>query len=432
MHSRELRYRTGFASFHLSPILMTYEETYKHLQKLYDPLAPVISVPGSDLAIYHEKFFSQWWEMLPGAKEYRCAEHDIVFQEDLEARQRTIAAPYPESLKHDDIEIVENKEFSYVVFRKADPRRSTGVILMFHGLNEHYWFKYLPWAKKLVELTGKAVVLFPIAFHMNRTPPAWSNSRSMNVVTTTRRAQSEAIMNSSFANAAISARLEMIPQRFFWSGAQTFDDVVRLVSGIRSGSNPLIAAGSSIDIFAYSIGSFLAEILLMANPDDLFTASRLFMFCGGPTLDRMSPSSKFILDSDATIAIYSFYSERLESELRHDRRIEHFFSEHPAGIMFKVMLSYQKNKEVREKRFRELQNQIYAIALKKDEVIPPSEVLNILKGDYRDIGVPVEVLDFPFPYDHITPFPLDQKNEWLVDEAFNSVFNKAASFFLTP
>ena len=78
--------------------------------------------------------------------------------------------------------------------------------------------------------------------------------------------------------------------------------------------------------------------------------------------------------------------------------------------------------------FRELQNQIYAVALKKDSVIPANEVLNTLKGDYRDIGIEVDVMDFPYPYTHINPFPEDSALEKVVDTNFNAVFEKAAAY----
>lgn len=144
----------------------------------------------------------------------------------------------------------------------------------------------------------------------------------------------------------------------------------------------------------------------------------------------MSPNSKFILDSDATIAFYAFYTERLEAELRLDPRIAHYFNDvHPTGRTFKMLLSYQKHKEEREQRFRELQNQIYAIPLKKDDVVPANEVINTLKGDYRDIEIPVDVMDFPFPYTHVNPFPIDPAIERLVDKSFNIVFEKAAAYF---
>ena len=281
---------------------------------------------------------------------------------------------YPEILNHADVDIHENKEFTYLLFKKVTPARAEGVILLFHGLNERNWDKYLPWAERLVEWTGKTVILFPIAFHMNRTPAEWGKARPMNVVAGVRRGHSPAIMNSTFANAAISARIESIPQRFFWSGLQTFGDIVSLISEIRNGLHLHIAPGATVDLFGYSIGSFLSEILIMANPKDYFQNSRLFLFCGGPTLDRMAPNSRFILDSDATIAIYSFFTERMETELQLDRRIAHYFSEaHPEGKVFKSMLSYQKNKEVREQLFRKLEKRLCAVALKKDDVVPAAK-----------------------------------------------------------
>ena len=406
---------------------MTYRELYVALKSLYNPSADTIHLPWENIEIQNCAFRSEHWMLLPGATTYSCHEHNMVFHEKLVSEACIQSHAYPETLKHADVDITENKDFKYLLFKKTIPARADGVILLFHGLNERSWDKYLPWAYKLVSDTGKAVVLFPIAFHMNRAPSEWGIARPMKEVSDKRRCHSPAVMNSSFANAAISARIEQIPQRFFWSGLQTFDDIISLISDIKRGTHPSIAPDANFDLFGYSIGSFLGEILLMANPKRYFEASRFFLFCGGPTLDRMFPNSKFILDSDATIAIYSFYTERLETELVLDRRIAHFFSEaHPTGIVFKTMLSYQKNKDAREKYFNEIHNRLRAIALKKDHVIPPSEVLNTLMGEYRDICNQVEVMDFPFPYTHVTPFPTDGVSEWLVDASFDEVFKKAA------
>ena len=409
---------------------MTYQNRYLRLQNIFDSAKPIINNTGSGIDIHNILFESDSRELLPGADFYSCKEHSTVFNEKLSLRNTDAFNSYPDILKNNDIDIIENREFRYTIFKKAGPEKARGIILLFHGLNEKYWDKYLPWAEKLVELTGKAVVLFPIAFHMNRVPAEWSDTRTMSTVAGIRRKNSPLIVNSTFANAAISARIEMIPQRFFWSGLQTFFDVVKLIKEIKNGQNPLIKSDSSIDLFSYSIGSFLSEILLMANPNNFFDVSKLFIFCGGPTLDRMAPNSKFILDSDATIAIYSFYTERLESELKNDKRMNHYFNErHPAGLYFRSMLSYQKNKDLREKRFREISSQIKAIALKKDTVIPANEVLNTLNGDYRDIPVKVDIFDFNYYYSHITPFPVNNDREEEVNNEFNKVFTLAGEFF---
>ncbi len=407
---------------------MTYKEKSKNLAEHFNLVDEIIEIPGGEVEIRNIKFSSDSWKLLPGANEYYCEKHNLKFIESNNSRDEITFQQYPEFLKHDDIHIQENNEFVYTIFRKVNDKKAGSVIFLFHGLNEKHWNKYLPWAEKLVEETGKTVILFPIAYHMNRSPQEWSNSRLMNNVTNLRRKHSPSIANSTFANAAISARIQMIPQRFFWSGLQTFYDVVKLVQQIKANENSMVEANASIDFFSYSIGSFLGEILMMTNPKDLFNDSRLFMFCGGPTLDRMSPNSKFILDSDATIAIYSFYTERLESELKMDKRIAHYFNgEHKSGSYFRSMLSYKKLKGLREKRFNELSNRIYAAALKNDEVIPPNEVVNTLKGDYRDIPVQVDILDFPYNYSHINLFPDDQ-DEVLVDKAFNKIFGTATEF----
>ena len=56
------------------------------------------------------------------------------------------------------------------------------------------------------------------------------------------------------------------------------------------------------------------------------------------------------------------------------------------------------------------------------------QVLNTLQGEYRDIRNPVKILDFPFPYTHVNPFPTDEALEEKVDTSFNEVFNTAAGF----
>jgi hypothetical protein len=388
-----------------------------------------MKIPGAAIEIRTLPFYSESWALLPGSETYSCSKHGVSFTEDLSVHKQPDAAQYPDVLKYDDRDIPENREFRYSVFMPASHEKAKSAIFLFHGLNEKYWQKYLPWAEALVERTGRAVVLFPIALHMNRAPMVWTDSRLMHEVTIHRKTSSPSITNSTFANAAISARLQMVPQRFFWSGLQTFYDISKLIGTIRKGEHPLISSDARIDLFAYSIGSFLSEILMMSNTKNYFDDSKLFMFCGGPTLDRMSPNSKFILDSDATIAIYSYYTERLESELKRDPRLAHYFTgAHGSGKYFKALLSYRKEKEFRENRFRELHDRIAALALNKDGVAPPNEVLNTLTGDSRNIPIHVDVQDFPYPYNHVTPFPSEEKYEMPVNECFQQVFNLASEF----
>lgn len=326
-----------------------------------------------------------------------------------------------------DCDVESNSRFRCTLMEPKG-RAATGVIVLLHGLNEKRWEKYLPWALRLLQQTGKAVLLFPIAFHMDRTPPAWSDPRRMAKVCAERRAAFPSIASSSLANAAMSSRLHMLPQRFFWSGLQSYEEIVALLRELRQGEVEGLPADASVDLFAYSIGGFLSQILFMADEEELFSASRLFLFCGGPTLDRMYPTSRYILDSEATIALYSFFNKHLENEFLRDPRLAHYFKGgHPAGRTFRSMLSYHKLREEREQRLRELAPRIRAAGLRKDGVIPPGEILNTLQGSFRDIPIPVDILDFPYDYSHVQPFPVLQPIEAEVEAAFSTVMNLAAS-----
>ncbi len=328
-----------------------------------------------------------------------------------------------------DTAVLENQAFPYHVFQTDSHRKSESMILLLHGFNEKNWNKYLPWAAKLLEITGKTVVLFPMAFHMNRAPAAWSDARLMRAVSNRRKEQFPEIMHSSLLNAAISTRLHGNPQRFILSGLQTFEDVRDFVVSCRNGEHPLFERNPTVDFMTYSIGGFLSEVLLLCNPDELFSESRLFMFCGGPVFNRISPVSKFILDSEANVRLYSFLVEHLESHLKHDAKLnEHLSDSSDSGVAFRSMLDYKKMADFREARFRRLGSRISAIALARDEVIAPYEVENTLNGRNRKIPIQVETMDFPYPYKHEDPFPALAGISKEVNTAFNEVFDTVGAF----
>lgn len=401
---------------------MTYLSAYRMLASLFDQSKDKIIVPGHNVEIINCRFHSKASNVLPGAKDYFCHEHNLRFAEPYTPPEPNDPL-YHELLNVPDCEIQSNTDYSYSIFKPKGTDRSHSVIFLYHGLNEKRWNKYLPWALHLVETTGKAVVLVPIAFHMNRTPSEWSDMHAMVRVSELRQQSFPAIAHSSFANAAISARLQESPQRFFWSGLQSYLDTVQLAREIKKNLHSHIAPDARIDFFAYSIGSFLSELILMIDPDQLFSNSKLFIFCGGPTMDRMYPGSKYIMDSEAVIALHAFLIEHLDNEFkRHPWLAHHFQAHHGVWNYFRAMLSNPKHKALRENRFRALSDRIQALALRQDEVIPPVEVLNTLQGDFRDIPIKVQVLDFPYSYSHINPFPNRESIEQEVNESFHTVF----------
>ena len=398
---------------------MSYRKDYLYLRDKFDPKAEFVTLKKFRQNIFNTPFESFNYDILPGEDHYRCQLHNQNF-EDSYSFDKEISAPYLDDLlRVDDSKIEENIFFTYPIFKPFTIKKSKDVIILLHGLNEKSWEKYLPWAQKLVEYTGKAVILFPTAFHMNRAPQKWADPKFMNKVAKERKKFFPKVNNSSFANAAISTRLQFLPQRFFWSGLQTYYDILQMIDHIRTGNHPHIHQDASIDFFSYSVGSFLAEIMMMTNENNYFADSRLCMFCGGPLLNRMSPASKYILDSEANVSIYSFFIEHLEVELKRDKRLAHYFGDyHHIGKYFRSMLDYNKMITFRENRLKKISKRISALALQKDEVVPSIEVELSLHGHNNKIPIKVKSFDFPYPYDHVIPFPISDKYEKEIDKWF--------------
>ncbi len=407
---------------------MTYLKTYDILYRKFNTNQERIEIPELGIEIHNLDFKSEHFNILPGEDGYFCKKHDVSFNNEYKFAVKGFPKHLNDIINLKDSKIKENISFTYPIIRRLGKNDKNSIIL-FHGLNEKSWEKYLPWGRELCLRTKKNIILMPMAFHMNRTPEIWSNPRIMHEVSKWKTQNYPKTSSSSLANAALNMRLQFMPQRFLWSGLQSYYDVIELVKQIKTGNHPIIDSSAKIDFFSYSIGSFLAEILMMRNHDTMFNESRLFNFCGGPILSRTNPVSKYILDSEANIAVYSFFIENLESEIKRDKRLAHYFgSSHPVGEVFRSMLDYQKKKEFRESKFRELSKRIMAIGLKKDMVIPPFEIINTLKGEDRKIPIKIKVLDFDFAYDHVVPFPRNEKIEKKVDKAFKQVFKIAAKF----
>ena len=405
---------------------MTYYNLYNELKQIYNYDAPRIEIDEL-VEIRNFDFHSPNYKIQSGEDAYSCLTHEKVFP--MDPATKSIFNFGNGLLDVSDSTVKENSQFKYSVFTPKGTIKTNKVIMMFHGFNEKHWHKYLTWAYRLCNLTGKTVILFPIAFHMNRAPQDWSDKRKMYSISENRKAHFPDIIDSSLSNVAISTRLQMRPQRFVWSGLQTYHDVIDFITTIRQGNHPFISESATFDIFAYSIGSLLSQILMMANSNQLFDKTRLFIFCGGATFNRYSAVTKFILDSEANVELYSFLIEHLERHLAQDKRLGHFLSEqHIEGKCFKSMINYKQFKDFRESRFNDVSDRISAIGLEQDTVIPPYEMCNTLKGSSLKIPINVEAIDFEYEYKHEDPFPVIQKLDELVLKNYISVFDKVAEF----
>lgn len=322
--------------------------------------------------------------------------------------------------------IVENNRFDYPVFFPKGWKKAANVIVLLHGLNERNWDKYLCWAEYLAEHTRKAVILFPIAYHMNRSPELWSDPRSMSMLVRKRKERHGPDRSLCFANVALSERLSEDPARFYTSGRQTIEDLRLLATALNKGTHPKFKKGTTVDFFAYSIGAFLAEITLMANPDRLFDQSKIFIFCGGSIFKSMYGESKCIMDKPAYDRLLSYYmKEWMEREqVSTAFRLE---LEDEARIAFDTMIAPEVNREKREGFFKNLGNRISGISLRKDKVMP-YEGVEACMGNENALQKFL-LLDFPFEYSHESPFPMNSSIEpALLNASFNQVFSKAALF----
>lgn len=372
-------------------------------------------------------FNSQLSSILPGVEEYYCEKHNLKLKENFSFY--TEVGTIDNNVHIKDIFVKENQNFTYQIIKPKGQNRAKKIVFLFHGFNEKDWSKYLPWAKAICDGTNSAVILFPIAFHMQRAPKHWSDRREMYKLSENRKKRFPNILNSTLSNVAISMRLHSMPQRFIWSGLQTYYDVIQLIEEIKRGENKHIDKNFSFDIFAYSIGGLLAQILKLTNYNGLFENTKVCLFCSGATFNRLSPVSKFILDSEANVALYSYLVEHFDKMLEKDNVLHHYIKHnHTEGEIFSAMLDYQKMRRFRETILKKFQDQIFAISLTKDCVIPSFEIVNTLKGAYRDINIKIEELDFNYEYIHENPFPIKGVNSNSVNENFNNVFSKICHF----
>lgn len=332
---------------------------------------------------------------------------------DADNSEKAILDPYDERIN-------ENLSFLYPVFMPGNMQKADKAILLLHGLNERNWNKYLTWAEYLCSRTGKPVVLFPIAFHMNRSPVNWSNPRALQNILNLRRQQNGEDRSLSFANVALSERISEKPYRFYSSGRQSILDLTTLFENIKIGNHILFKENTQIDIFAYSIGAFLAEIAMMTNPQKLFSDSKLFLFCGGGIFSSMIGQSRSIMDRRAFEILYHYYLDNFTKSLVSvpDKIFESFNS----------MISSERKQSERESFFSQLGNKLKGISLQSDKVMPYHGIPEALGNNCATNRF--TQLNFSFPYSHENPFPVGggmiDSNE--VDNAFTRVFSEICEF----
>ena len=200
---------------------MNYSDSYSALKNLFtssETKKEFDTIELLDLA-----FNSTSFGILPGIEEYKYDIHNVASKEKLSYYSENGITDNNVHIK--DIFVKENQSFIYQIMKPKGIEKAKKVVFLFHGFNERDWSKYLPWAKAICDGTGSTVVLFPIAFHMQRAPKEWGDTRDMYRLSELRKEKFPNIVNPSLTNVAISMRLHAMPQRVIWSGLQTYNDV---------------------------------------------------------------------------------------------------------------------------------------------------------------------------------------------------------------
>ncbi len=338
---------------------------------------------GADL--YNLEFRSRNARYLLGCAGYHCTEHDAHFPAEP-------AEPLPV-----DAEIRENLEFRYPLLREAGPVTRRGrVTIVFHGLNERSYGKYMPWAYHLWKRSGAPVILFPMAFHINRVPSDWFRLVPESLA---RRKMVDGNDLVHRFNALMSERLETRPERFFWGALQSFWDAVDLARQIRAGAHPHFTSDARIDFLGYSAGGFVALALMLDDPEGLFTNSRAALFATAGAVRDLNLASPLIVDTAAESAMMKMYVRQLDQ--RFTPRMHHWIDHHSEARWLRTFCGLRPDRAMLEARMREIAPRIAGIANANDEVFPTGAMCNALQGVRRDTGVRVEELQLGI---HENPF----------------------------
>ena len=345
-----------------------------------------------------------------------------------EIRRLSCLVPKGTEFCHEsDSDIRENKNFSYSVFVPDERKVYKDCIILLHGLNERTWEKYLTWAEMLCKKTEKPVFLFPIAFHMNRTPVSWHTPRTSMPWVKLRKESSPQVSNSTFANVALSLRLASSPLRLYTSGRETILNLWQLVNQIKDGRHPIMEKNAGVDFFAYSIGAMISQIFLIGNPDQLLSDSKFFLFCGGSIFEEMNGSAREIMDNAAWNLVHEYYADHFGCIDGLNEDVIPDLNEDFLNRSFTSMLRTDMFTEFRNKFFDANKDRIRIITLKKDSVIPTHGVKLALGDNSKDI---LQELDFPFEYTHQNPFPKENEiiTAGMLNNAFDNVFTSASAF----
>jgi len=373
----------------------SYKDKYKYLKRTYPWLR--------DYCLYNLSYVSNNAHYLLGQASYRCKhkDYEVLFKSEPVKEQ-------PSDEQTSDKDIKENNEFRYPLMRKlitaGEPQKREQVTIVLHGLNEFGFLKYLPWAYGIMLGTEAPVVIFPLAFSINRASQQWASERRSNYLPLRRGIPGNG--NVSQFNAILSERLDMHPERFFWGAIQSYWDIVDLVRQIREDKHPHFARDARVDFLGFSSGGYLALALLAVDHEELFSEfseSRACLFATCVEMRSLGAGSAFTLDRVVQNTVRKFYVDYVNTQP--NNRMRHWISDldHPEGCWLGSFGGLSPERTQRLNRLREIAPRLLGIANCNDRVMPPGAMLDALQGGGRDTGVRIADLNLGI---HEHPFCL--------------------------
>jgi hypothetical protein len=211
---------------------------------------------------------------------------------------------------------------------------------------------------------------------------------------------------------------------------ETFYDVRKLGLQINRGNHPLFRSEAKMDVFAYSIGAFLSEILFISNPENLFSGSKLFVFAGGPTFDTMQGTSRYIMDLKAFRSLLTLKRKKKLKQVFHYLASLGLPDFDNTWAGFYAMMYMRKGRKYRNDWLNRKSGDLWIAALKKDRVMPAKKIVKTYKRTDKEHQPRIDIIDFPYPYTHENPFPFNnEKDLELVLRSLNLVIDKATMFY---
>ncbi len=290
----------------------------------------------------------------------------------------------------EDVAIGTNSRFTYMMFEPmpSDKVARDQVLIITHGLNEGNPAKLFLWAYNLTRILDYPVVVFPLAFHMDRRSSAWDYLEQVQL--TERRKQAGRNTHVSPFNTVISDRMSQNPDRFVRGGLQSFHDVIGLCDEIVQGRHAGFLAGATPHFLGYSAGGYLVLDLLLSDPGNRFQNSRSVLFATCVRSDDMNPDSIFILDALAGQRLMAFM-DAVKEPLLGLGQAETALAKEPVFWLHQIL----SGGSCLEAELRELAPRILALAGKDDRILSADG----MEQNLHPIPVtrlPTGVHEFPF------------------------------------